>query len=190
MGADFIGALVWLPKDEKPDWEVGRQTIQKLASTPMPNWPDEFVEFWADGPDQDPNGPAAMLKQDLECLQDHWDNGGRESAMVQILGVNMLLTGGMSWGDAPTDLMDCIDRLREADVLQACGFNRDLPDGGLSRPNELADVLREFVEDVKLAYGTGGGDEIDEEMMDWPDLAVTYRKAASLLRGLEEGETR
>lgn len=43
-------------------------------------------------------------------------------------------------------------------------------------------VLQEFVEDVKLAYGTGRSDAIDEEAMDWPDLAVTYRKAVFLLR--------
>ena len=45
------------------------------------------------------------------------------------------------------------------------------------------DVLREFVEDMKLAYGTGEGDELDRMGLtnDWPDLLVTYDKALAAL---------
>ncbi len=42
-------------------------------------------------------------------------------------------------------------------------------------------VLREFVEDIKLAHGTGKGDAIDGTGLDWPDLAVTYHKARPVL---------
>ena len=53
------------------------------------------------------------------------------------------------------------------------------------------DVLREFVEDVRAAYGTGTGagegDELDRMglMNDWPDLLVTYDKALAVLEGKE-----
>jgi len=52
----------------------------------------------------------------------------------------------------------------------------------------LREILQEFVEDVELAYGIHDGDgeltgEIDEDAMDWHDLAVTYGKAASFLKG-------
>ena len=53
------------------------------------------------------------------------------------------------------------------------------------------DVLREFVNDVKAAYGTdtgagtsaGEGDELDRMGLtnDWPDLLVTYDKALAAL---------
>ena len=45
------------------------------------------------------------------------------------------------------------------------------------------DVLREFVEDMKAAYGTGESDELDRMglMNDWPDLLVTYDKALAVL---------
>lgn len=45
------------------------------------------------------------------------------------------------------------------------------------------DVLREFVEDMKAAYGTGEGDELDRMGLtnDWPDLLVTYDKALAAL---------
>lgn len=42
-------------------------------------------------------------------------------------------------------------------------------------------VLREFVDDVKLAHGTGEGDAIDGTGLDWPDLAKTYWKAVAVL---------
>ncbi len=39
-----------------------------------------------------------------------------------------------------------------------------------------------IVDDIKLAYGTGAGDAIDEESLDWPDWAVSYRGLAKLLQ--------
>ncbi len=56
--------------------------------------------------------------------------------------------------------------------------------GEIVRP---CDVLREFVNDVKAAYGTGTGagegDELDRMGLtnDWPDLLVTYDKALAAL---------
>jgi len=49
------------------------------------------------------------------------------------------------------------------------------------------DVLREFVDDVKAAYGTSEGDELDRMGLtnDWPDLLVTYDKALAALERKE-----
>ena len=46
-----------------------------------------------------------------------------------------------------------------------------------------SDVLHEFVDDVKSAYGTGDGDELDREGLerDWPDLLTTYDHALACL---------
>lgn len=43
------------------------------------------------------------------------------------------------------------------------------------------EVLKEFCDDVQLAYGTGKGTSIDKVAMDWPDLAITYKKAIDIL---------
>jgi len=48
-------------------------------------------------------------------------------------------------------------------------------------PTAAVSVLREFVDDVKLAHGTGEGDAIDGTGLDWPDLAKTYWKAVAVL---------
>jgi len=49
-----------------------------------------------------------------------------------------------------------------------------------------SDVLREFVDDLKSAYGTGDGDELDREGLenDWPDLLATYDHALACLETL------
>jgi len=104
-------------------------------------------------------------------------------------GKDILITGGMSYGEAPTELMDCISRLGSADVLRACGLNRE-QDGAKIGADELTDVLREFVEDVRSAYGAGDGAGIDEDALDWPDLAVTYRKAVAVLDRVPRPETK
>lgn len=48
-------------------------------------------------------------------------------------------------------------------------------------PTAAVSVLRELVDDVKLAHGTGEGDAIDGTGLDWPDLAKTYWKAVEVL---------
>lgn len=67
--------------------------------------------------------------------------------------------------------------------------------GADARPNELLydalavkakyhspwDVLKEFVEDLKTVHGTGFAHELDEDGLDWPDLAITYQKACEAL---------
>jgi hypothetical protein len=46
---------------------------------------------------------------------------------------------------------------------------------------KISVAAQAIVDDIKGAYGTGAGDEIDEESLDWPDLAVRYRRLAELL---------
>jgi len=44
------------------------------------------------------------------------------------------------------------------------------------------EIVREFYEDIKSAYGTGIDDEIDQLSMNWPELAITYKKAVQFLK--------
>ena len=46
-----------------------------------------------------------------------------------------------------------------------------------------SDVLREFVHDLKSAYGTGDGEDLGREKLAgaWPDLLVTYDRAVACL---------
>lgn len=56
----------------------------------------------------------------------------------------------------------------------------------MRKSDSTEDILREFIEDIKLAYGTGKGDKIDSESLDWPDLEVTYIKAIEHLEKKEK----
>lgn len=53
--------------------------------------------------------------------------------------------------------------------------------------DEAVEVLREFVQDVKLAFGTDDGDEIDKTTLhlEWPDLEITYHNACVVLEKLK-----
>jgi hypothetical protein len=44
------------------------------------------------------------------------------------------------------------------------------------------EIVREFCEDVKAAFGTGKGDKIDSEELNWFDLEVTYERAVKYLK--------
>jgi hypothetical protein len=49
------------------------------------------------------------------------------------------------------------------------------------------EILREFYENVKNAYGALGEgynhtDILDEKELNWPDLAATYKKAVQFLK--------
>ncbi len=50
------------------------------------------------------------------------------------------------------------------------------------------DVLREFINDLKSAFGTGAGDELDrtELASQWPDLLVSYDHALACLKDLSK----
>ena len=49
-------------------------------------------------------------------------------------------------------------------------------------PATALDILREFVDDIRLAHAPGREDKLDEANLDWPDLAVTYKKALAFLK--------
>lgn len=44
------------------------------------------------------------------------------------------------------------------------------------------DIIQEFLDDIKAAYGEGRSDKLDEDYLKWPDLAVTYKKARKYIK--------
>ena len=65
MGADFIGAVMMIEQGRKPDWQAGRDAIDKLAATPAPEWPEDYRDQWEDGDPGDEDRLAAELRNDL-----------------------------------------------------------------------------------------------------------------------------
>ncbi len=122
MSADFLLAALVIDSDRRPDFVAGRVAIAKLGSDDVEQ-PEEFL-------DHDPEmseGMAAIraaLGGDLTNLERAF--GGREVDLIEVRGATVYITGGMSYGDAPTELFETICRLRAVrGVLSAAGFEQE-----------------------------------------------------------------
>jgi len=98
----------------------------------------------------------------------------------------MLFTGGPSWGDDPTEMFHTFVILADIEPVYRQLETWAHEDEGSSPQIEPCQqsaiaVVEEFAEDVRAAFGTGTGAEIDEDRLDWPDLAATYRRALKVL---------
>ena len=100
MGADFIYAV--LPKCELTEERKG-VLLNLVDAMKM----EDFEDDLEDGG----NGEGLEKKKDiLEAAVDsyafHSSGNGREVGELLLKGGMYILTGGMSWGDAPTDAWD------------------------------------------------------------------------------------
>ncbi len=103
MGADFLVAVLYTHKDKEPDWEAGLKALEGLEE------------------DEEEN-PVPTAK-DIEDLKNAFHNSYRDAALVRIREYDVVLSGGMSWGDDPTDTFGIIVRiLNYPKVWQAMGF--------------------------------------------------------------------
>jgi hypothetical protein len=100
MGADFI--LSWMP-DITP---VSPERLEALKAVAATLKPEDFY----DPPDDLADARAAVLDA-LEWLG--WADHDRGVCHFTYPGLPhcLLMTGGMSWGDAPTEAMEFMDTL-------------------------------------------------------------------------------
>lgn len=120
MGADLLITALMLDERREPDFEAAERAISALQG------PDVTDPDWFDGHDPDESEGLeqirAVLRTDLRELREAIA-GCREVAEMIVRGARLYLTGGMSWGDGPTEVWDVIARLRAVrGVLAAAGF--------------------------------------------------------------------
>lgn len=157
MGADLITTYLWFelgPEEErtvgantyrvrppKLDWAAGR----RAATTLVRNWDDGKLETYLnqdddtlDGDEDTPVDRAAKvadatdrLLKEFDELKADFDQGGRDIDGRTFLDVGFYMTGGMSWGDGPTETYDRWTRWYDDDeygipeghkVMAAIGF--------------------------------------------------------------------
>jgi len=116
MGADFICWILEMDKGKEPDWEKGREYLENLKELPQ-----MFKN------NQNPRYPLDILKREagklLAKLKEYWDGeGSREVTIVELKYTKVLITGGMSWGDPPTDAFGELEYLHDTGVLKVIGF--------------------------------------------------------------------
>ena len=128
MGADLLVAYVAIDKKKKPSWKAGISRIDQLADTPMLDLPGVAIgpagedlqggDGWATKADR-----IATLRKNLEDLRRCWKSGFRDMVLLEICHKTVLLSGGMSWGDAPTENYEMLSNLIVAGITKACGFD-------------------------------------------------------------------
>lgn len=110
MGADLILAYAEVPK---PFTEGTIGELRLLAGSPPP----EIFEAVVEGCGLEMEDDAAQLREDvtdrLKAAVDtvfvefyHQEGMHREMTILEIRDREYILTGGMSWGDTPTDVYD------------------------------------------------------------------------------------
>lgn len=138
MGADFFYyALTWL-KDQKLDWEAGKAHIRKLAEDykkeaeggHRPTLGENYEDPEDEGErpvltDSGCDYTVSDMELSLEDIQSGIAGSRRDCNVCQLGHLQILLTGGMSWGDDPTDLCHAMQAVLDCDGLaQAIGFNQ------------------------------------------------------------------
>ena len=118
MGADLLLAFIPYPKmTEERQNQIGA-IIDALTFEDI----EEYVECDTRHGDVETDGRDAVLtdiKNDIRRIFDEYEQmpSSRSVGMVTIRGYTYLFTGGLSWGDSPSDVFDDITMLTQIDPI-------------------------------------------------------------------------
>lgn len=121
MGADLILAFAEIEKGKDPNWDAAADHINAGG------WLDDdevIVDLLGlfreeSGWDDD---ARSRVHSALENVMDMWARKYRDAGVLHLKHTDLLVSGGMSWGDSPTDSYDDIMLLRVTGALEAAGF--------------------------------------------------------------------
>lgn len=140
MGADFCLAYLGIEKEKDPDWSKARELVERMGKTHLFRWKETFKDIedmdyffmtldvpmgWKDEGEPDMNDRTRACERLLRCLREvrsAWDEGTRDSAVLELNGKAYLFSGGMSWGDPPTDTYSEINLFLASGMSTAAGF--------------------------------------------------------------------
>jgi hypothetical protein len=120
MGADLLITALVIDDGRAPDFAAAHAAVGSLCPEQV-EFPDEF---WDHDPETNA-GLGAIRRQLHESLSELEAALAqcRELASLQLRGATVYLTGGLSTGDAPTELFETFTRLWAVPVvLAAAGF--------------------------------------------------------------------
>ena len=120
MGADMLVTALVIERGRLPDFDAARVAIDSIRASDI-EIPDEF---WDEDADSDVGLEAIryQLRDSLRELEAALQQS-RELAWFDVRGATIYLTGGLSTGDAPTELFETFSRLYAVPaVLAAAGF--------------------------------------------------------------------
>ena len=145
MGADFLCQYAYLKKGDQPDWAAGETFIRELFHTPRSEWDDlpsmkgvimeDFI-FHLDVADcEDPSNPdpeedmrvrkevCERLEQSLTAAKDLCEDLPRDCSWIHVGEYQVLITGGLSTGDTPTESFDVLHDFVVSELAEKVGFS-------------------------------------------------------------------
>ena len=143
MGADLIIDSIPYPREGfEPNWDAGYALIKELDEKDM-----------LDGEELE------SMESYLDEFKEAFIGHNRRDVCVHTIGsYDVFLTGGMSWGDQPTDMCSTISPLDEHGILEACGFW----DGTGTNWKKLFELVWDKVTDETLPLLLGLDKQLDE----------------------------
>lgn len=125
MGAGLYIAWLWIDKNSKPDWNSARKRLSWHESKPCRWWSEELLEYVFDLPHPNDFDRAEMLqemRQAFALVQEIWHHEPHDCIRWPMGPLEVLVTGGMSWGDPPTDKIKPLRIFEETKMAEAAGF--------------------------------------------------------------------
>jgi hypothetical protein len=124
MGADLCLEYVTIKQSKRPDWAKGLAKIKALENKYKKD-PESFeIDEDTFGPDVDGDDIIDLLKSDfIELKQGVMKLQRRDLTRITVGTYYAYITGGMTWGDDPTDGYGSFARLTAYGITKACGFD-------------------------------------------------------------------
>lgn len=119
MGEDFIIYIVSCPKDKELEFSKTKNYIKNNIKTirAIKDF-DENIDTTLTNEEL-----IAQLINAVETVESGWKGDSRECAFAEHKGDRLMITGGMSWGDDPTDTFSSLCFLENANLLKMIGFD-------------------------------------------------------------------
>jgi hypothetical protein len=118
MGSDFIFVGLSIPINKEPNWKV-KITLNHIKAYCKNRFGEKY----------DPTNQDHDVKEELQSAIDDaksaWLGERRDARCITYKKYKMklLASGGISYGDSPTDLLESLDKLCESDLKMAIGFD-------------------------------------------------------------------
>lgn len=139
MGADMIATAMLLPVDENGHL-LDDATTHDLFTTALVDCDEsaldraiEYLDEALDDPDLgEPlkDHVRGLLQEAIDRLFGPNADCVRELTTLWVRGMPMLVTGGMSWGDSPTEALELVSLLNAANLIPELQRNRPADKAG------------------------------------------------------------
>lgn len=189
MGADMLIAAIAVPADRSQplDFDAGRGLIQAITDAALFEFddPESQLEDLVDDFD-----PAVHLDADgsptldvakgageriIDELQKALDS--RDTTFITVAGYRIYVSGGLSWGDAPTEAADAIWHAYHLPkiALRTMGFIPDYT-RPLSRTNGNPGPITDTDVVDAIALGLGTKSEWSSDELEWIPQLIDRRR--------------